>query len=64
MVVASLSLAAGTVLTFLMANAVVVARGFLLPYTCEKDRESETGEKNEEQKSKWTKEDEILLITS
>lgn len=36
MVVATLSLAAGTLLSFVMANAVVAARGFLLPYTCKK----------------------------
>ena len=36
MVVASITFAAGTLLSFVMANAVVAARGLLLPYVCKK----------------------------
>ena len=36
MVVASFTFAAGTLLSFVMANAVVAARGLLLPYVCKK----------------------------
>ena len=36
MVVASFTFAAGTLLSFVMANAVVAARGLLLTYVCKK----------------------------
>ena len=60
MVVASFTLAAGTLLSFVMANAVVAARGFLLPYVCKKDSASN---ENTNVKS-HTRHEEFLISTS
>ena len=69
MVVASLTFAVGTLLSFVMANAVVAARGFLLPYTCKKDDEDDDGENNNggikiKEHEQWPKENQFLIMTS
>jgi len=62
MVVASFTLAAGTLISFVMANAVVAARGFLLPYVCKKDHQSNLQSQVDSSSSKIRHED--FLITS
>lgn len=62
MVVASFTLAAGTLISFVMANAVVAARGFLLPYVCKKDHQTNLRNHVNSSSSKMSHED--FLITS
>lgn len=73
MMVASITIATGTIMGVVMANAmanaVVAMRGFLLPTAINKDDEqylSKEGQKREGKAGKrmWTKEEEYLIVTS
>ena len=69
MVVASLTFTVGTLLSFVMANAVVAARGLLLPYTYNKkqsaeERKTYSEETCAEEQKQWECEEQYLITTS